>query len=337
MRKNNKKGIALAIVIMLMLLLSIMGATFLGISLNQSRQAAIVDKGMQAYYLARSGAEATLSSWQNAPSASKPSGTLDAVYLDGSNNFTNNSASAIGNFVASITINPSDANQTVIRSVGVVGGIQKDVTILINKTVKSIVNPSNFRNGDDTGFYTLPSGQLNPDVTPWPLDNNTKGVVRNKGKNNGGLKAPNKNTVRIAQTFERILFDSTFSVYHNQVELLSNAIYFTKPIDFDKPGGAAAQGSLVLKIYGTQNGAVIERVSGGYNWGVVILQVGGVEKGYFFKDIPGGVILTSESDIQAQVTATNMELITDQDLLNKYKNYFGTTMNVTSYSILWTK
>ena len=325
MRKNNKKGITLAIVIMLMLLLSIMGATFLGISLNQSRQAAIVDKGMQAYYLARSGAEAVLSAWQKNPGTL---GSYEPVYLNSANNFVETNADEKGHFIVSITVNPNDMTQTIIHSIGSVGGIQKDVSVLINATSDQIMNPPTFVDGATTGFYDLPSGQFNPDPNPWPHVGSTKGVVKNQAKS--GLKNPNKNTVSVSQKFERMLFNSTVSVFHNKIRLFSNVIYFTQPIDFDKPGGASELGSIELNIYGE---GVPVKTFGGYDWGVVILQVDGKEMGYYFKGISGGITLSSNSDIATAVGNGNLVGIED---FSQYKNYFGNQLTVTSYSIKWT-
>lgn len=56
---HNEKGAALAMVIIILCVFSILGAAFLSISLSDSRHAVWNEKKEQAYYLARSGADAT--------------------------------------------------------------------------------------------------------------------------------------------------------------------------------------------------------------------------------------------------------------------------------------
>ena len=61
---KKNKGSALIVVLMVMAVMAILGVSILNISLSQTKQAAYEDKRIQAHYLARSGAEATLSAWE---------------------------------------------------------------------------------------------------------------------------------------------------------------------------------------------------------------------------------------------------------------------------------
>lgn len=54
---NTQKGASLAIVLIVIMVMSVLGATFISIGLAETRQVAMQEKQMQAYYLARSGAE----------------------------------------------------------------------------------------------------------------------------------------------------------------------------------------------------------------------------------------------------------------------------------------
>lgn len=59
---KKKKGIALITVLMILLVLSILGTTLLTISVNETKLSVNNEKKMQAYYIARSGADA-VASW----------------------------------------------------------------------------------------------------------------------------------------------------------------------------------------------------------------------------------------------------------------------------------
>jgi type II secretory pathway pseudopilin PulG len=325
MKFTRRKGMTLIVVMMIMIILSILGASFLSLSAYQSNQAIRENKGLQAHYIARAGAEAALKAWQNAPSTAKPSGAFDKVYLSSSNVFSDTPATnSKGEFFVTITAN---GTSTVIKSVGTVGTIKKAVNVTVNTIVSVIPGPTpSYVDGDKTGFYTDVNGQINPGK--WPSTNG-KGTVKNEAKNGKGLKLVNKNAGTSTLTYEKMVFSSPIQVMHNSIILVANVIAFTQPVDFSLNGNS--KGNLTLKVYGSQNGVTAITRADGFNWGIVSFN----GKGYYYKD---GVIIKSENDIAQYVSLGQMELITDPSVINGHlAGVIPTSLTVTSYSILWSK
>ena len=328
---KKEKGVGLVTVVVLTMILAILGTSFLSVSLYQTRQASNQEKGTEAHYLARAGAEAMLEAWQKAPSTDKPSGTFDTVYLNDSGRFVGAEPSSYkGKFDVTIT---TEGTSTVIKSTGTVRNMQKVVNVTINEITSEIPGPTpDYIDGRLTGFYDYTSGQINnPGEYPSSISN--KGTVKNEAKNAKGLKIANKNKGSAKLTFERMLFTSPIQVVHQSIILQSNVIVFSAPIDFKSNGNL--KGDITLQVYGALNGVTpIVRTKNGVtgNWGVVVID--GV--GYFYKDIAGGIVIKSQSDITAHCAAGNMDIITDPDELNRYiGGVVPTMLKVTSYSILW--
>jgi type II secretory pathway pseudopilin PulG len=325
MKFKRRKGMTLIVVMMIMIVLSILGASFLSLSVYQNKEAIRENKGLQAHYIARAGAEAALKAWQSAPSTAKPSGAFDTVYLTSSNDFRDTpTTNSKGKF--DVTITPSGTS-TAINSVGTVGTIKKAVNVTVNTIVSVIPGPTpSYADGDKTGFYTDVNGQINPGK--WPYTDG-KGTVKNEAKNGKGLKLVNKNSGTSTLTYEKMVFSSPIQVMHNSIILVANVIAFTQPVDFSLNGNS--KGNLTLKVYGSRNGVTPITRGDGFNWGVVSFN----GKGYYYKD---GVVIKSESDIAHYVSIGQMELITDPNVINDYlAGVIPTSLTVTSYSILWSK
>ena len=324
-RSKNKKGIALAVVMMVVLVLTLIGGTMVSVSAYQYKQSINEDKAMQAHFLARAGAAAALEAWQNSPSTNKPLGTYNPVYLNTGNGFDSTAAGAKGRFDVTVT-NPN-ATTAVISSVGTVGQVQRSVKVTINTVTAQVPKPEPSYT-TDTGFYDYTSGQINEGIFP-PSAQSNRGVVKNEAKNAKGLKIPNKNSGSATLVFEKMLFSSGVQVVHNSIILQGNIIVFTKPIDWS--ANTNSKGDITLKVYGSLNGAtpIPKTVVG--TWGVVVFE--GV--GYYYKN---NVVLRNNADIAIQVGLGNMEEITDQSILDGFLDGIVPTMlTVTSYSILWSK
>ncbi|MBU3153367.1 hypothetical protein [Clostridium estertheticum] len=126
---KKSDGSALIVVIMVMVVMMILGAAILNVSISQTMQASNEDKRIQAHYLARSGAEATLNAWKSATS-NKPNGSCGTVYLNNLNQFVNvDSSKTIGKFDVTIT-NP-DSVTTIITSKGTVGNVIQTIIVTI--------------------------------------------------------------------------------------------------------------------------------------------------------------------------------------------------------------
>lgn len=155
---KKNKGSTLIVVIMVMAVMTILGAAILDISLSQTMQASNEDKRIQAHYLARSGAEATLSAWKNAPSNNKPSGKCSPVYLNNSNQFIDVPSNMIGKF--EVTIENPDSVTTMITSVGTVGNVMQTTTVTITIVTTQITDPTAPTvSGASLNWYSPSSGQ----------------------------------------------------------------------------------------------------------------------------------------------------------------------------------
>jgi hypothetical protein len=316
---KKNKGSALIVVIMIMVVMTILGMAILNISLSETKQASNEDKKMQAHYLARSGAEATLSAWENPANVIKPSGVCDPVFLNNLNEFVYvQPANMIGKFKVEIK---KVGGVTTIISEGTVGNVKQTVTVTLKEVTTTVPRPPlGTVTGESLDWYAYNSGQINTGVnTPGPSGK----VVTLKAKN--GLKIPNKNSPAAIFEANQMQFISPIQILHNSIILSSRLIAFNVPVDFSN--NANGKGALVLKVLGdgyTSNGSHFPNPVG-----VVFFE----NVGYYFKNMVGGVILRKSSDIQSQVTANNLEKITDPNFKNPFLS--TPTETITSYTIIW--
>lgn len=317
---RRNKGAALIVVIMVIAVMTILGIAILNISLSETIQASNEDKRIQAHYLARSGAEATLSAWEDAESDKKPSGKCNPVYLNNSNEFVYEKTNTIGKFEVIIT--KPDSITTVITSEGTVGNVQQTVTVTIKSEITQVEIPLEVFNGHDLGWYYYNSGQIHTD----PNRSGKGKAVKLEAKNGKGLKIPNKNSPAATFEADQMLFISPIQILHNSIILSAKLIAFNGTVDFSNNGNG--NGALVLKVLGDgfkPNGSQFNGPVG-----VVFFQ----NDGYYFKNIGGGVILKKSSDIQSQVKANNLEKIKNTD--PNFKNTFpATTTQTIKYSSIW--
>lgn len=315
---KNNKGFALIVVIMVMAIMTILGTAILNISLSETKQASYEDKRLQAHYLARSGAEATLSAWEDAAIGSKPSGGCSPVYLNNLNEFDDDSTNMIGKFEVTVT-NP-DSVTTRIASVGTVGNVQQTVTVTIKEGTTTETIPSlGTVAGEALGWYSYNSGQINTGVNiPGPSGK----VVILKSKD--GLKIPNKNSPSATFVADQMRFISEVQILHNSIILRTKLIAFDSSVNFSN--NSKGSGALVFEVL--DGGYIPNNSSLTGTVGVVFF--GNV--GYYFKD---GVILKKPSDIQSQVAAHKLELIlaTDPNFINPFLS--APTQTIISYTNTW--
>jgi Tfp pilus assembly protein PilX len=317
MIKKKRKGAALLVVILVMAVLVILGTAILNISLSETNQAAYEDKRMQAHYLARSGAEAALSAWENSSEADKPSGAAETVYLDSSNQFVDTSTNMIGKFDVTVT-SPAGANtDTVITSIGTVGNVTQTVTVTIKTTTSQVPVPplslSDALLGHSLDWYDFTSGQINTEVHPSAPSGKT---VKFEAKGGKGLKLPNKNSPAVTYQADKMVFISPVQTLHNTITLISNIIVFNSTVDFSNKN---EKEKLVLK-YPSPGGFNIS----GTTYGVVYFQ----NVGYYFQN---GVELKTQSDITSKLIKIPITDITNYN--NPYLS--GNTQTISTYSIIW--
>lgn len=121
---QNAKGGSFILVLMVMAVLSILGAMILTISLSETKQTVYQDKVMQAYYLARSGADSVATYIVGHP---KQAQTLISAPESDSNN-------ELGNGTFKVDVQPGVvANEINVCATGTVGNVQNTVRAVLRK------------------------------------------------------------------------------------------------------------------------------------------------------------------------------------------------------------
>lgn len=340
MKGSKRKGEALITVIMVMTLLTVLGAAILSVSLFQVRQASYEDKRLQAYYLARAGAEAALDIWKKAPNGSKPSGDCNTCFLNSANEFEMGTEAnsplpegKIGKFDVNITKNGSD---TIIASTGMVGDVTQKVTVTISEVITSVpVTPTDWLDGHDLGWYDYKSGQI---IVGDHTSHQNKPVKIN-AKKNKGVKLPNKNSPDVTFRADTIVSFSPVQVIHNTINLVTKVVSFNSEVDFKQNDG---KGKLLLKLPEVDGVKVgvdrtgLEELHHPITNEVITVPVGVVYfegnsdisyKAYYFLD---GTELTNVNDVMTKLIPIPVE---DPNYINPYSG--GTTQEITSYKILW--
>jgi len=241
--QKKTKGSALIVVIMVMAVMTILGTSMLNISLSETKQASNEDKRIQAHYLARSGAEATLSAWKNAAIGSKPIGISSPVYLNNLNQFVDaQPPNMIGKFV--VTITNQGSITTIITSVGTVGNLVQTTTITITSVTTQITDPPGPTvSGDSLEWYDPHSGQanekLNPDLSAPKVG--PSGVI--VLVSDPGLKLVHG---PVAYQADGINFTTDIWNFKHSITLNAGMIVFNKQIDMNRNGHN--DGKLILQV-----------------------------------------------------------------------------------------
>ncbi|QZY56984.1 hypothetical protein [Crassaminicella profunda] len=135
---KNEKGAILPLVLIVMLVLVFLGTILLFLSVTESRQVAKEEKNMQAYYIARSGADAIAKYIiENKDEATKlidapPSNPVYLVNGEFKSDYIENPEDDIGgSFVVNIT---RKDKKIVIISTATVKDFNKTVSLTLNKT-----------------------------------------------------------------------------------------------------------------------------------------------------------------------------------------------------------
>jgi len=121
---KNRKGMALVLVIIVMAVLSILGAALFSLSVASAKSTAYQDKSKQAYYLARSGADAVSTHLIRNPDDDK---LLLTKTSDDNSHFAN------GTFKVEVT---GGANLINITGTGNVSDVEKSTTAVIARLTK---------------------------------------------------------------------------------------------------------------------------------------------------------------------------------------------------------
>jgi len=144
---KNERGTALPMVLVVMIVLSLLGTALWQYSTADTMQVTADEKKMQAYYLARAGAEATAQYIRNNPDSASTlinDQKTDPVYMsDGTDDFGN------GTYEVDVT---GDPNNITIESTGTVTNVKQTVVIKLTLTNGIPITPSNARSATDLGW-----------------------------------------------------------------------------------------------------------------------------------------------------------------------------------------
>jgi len=303
MTPKKNKGSALVVVIMIMVVMTILGGAILNISLSQTKQAAYEDKKMQAHYLARSGAEATLSAWKNAPSNKKPIGQCNTVYLNNLNQFVDGPSNMVGQF--DVTITKPDSDTAIITSKGTVGNVVQTTTVTIATVTTEITAPAGPTvSGAELDWYSSSSGQAIVG-THKPGPSGVTVLVSDPG-----LKVVHGTPVYQADT---INFTTDIWNFKYPLTLNASMLIFNNPIDTNRNG--KNDGRLILQVL--SSGSVTRTDKTG-NWGRIKYN----SQWYYYSN--------------------NTQILTDADFNSLDKipstdpNFPGSSkQQISSYSITW--
>lgn len=304
MISKKNKGSALIVVIMVMVIMVILGTSILNISLSETIQASNEDKRLQAHYLARAGAEATLSAWKDAPSDNKPSGECSSVYLNNLNEFVNvEPLNMIGKFNVTIT-NPDSLN-TIISSVGMVGNVMQTTTVSITSITTEITDtPGPTVSGESLNWYNSKSGQANVGT----LENGVSGVT--VLVKDPGLKVVHGIPVYQADT---INFTTNIWNFKYPLTLKAGMLIFNKQINTNTNGGN--DGKLILNVL---QAASVTRSDKSGLWGRVQYK----SQWYYYSD---------DTHIVNDADFNGLDKISTTD-----PNFPGSSkQQISSYSIIW--
>lgn len=123
---NKKDGVALAIVLIITAALSVLGVGILSLSLAETKQVAYQNKKMQAYYLAKSGADIVSGYIIENPSQSS------VTALVGSGKSSQNNQLGNGSFDVQVT-SAGGYGQVIVEAKGYVGDIDNTVKVYMSR------------------------------------------------------------------------------------------------------------------------------------------------------------------------------------------------------------
>ena len=215
---RNEKGAAVPLALVVMLILSLLGTVLWQYSVSDTIQVARDQQRMQAYYLARAGADATLQAWLQSPPEDRPTGTGNTVYLKNDGSFVETDPGEMKQGEFAVTVDPQEDGSIKIVSVGNVDGLTQRVTVTLS---------SSFIYGHTLDWYDSSSGQM---TTGESLPVATLPVILEA--NSGKIKLPSSGST---VTFEgpALFFDSDLDgPFHHRLNLIAETIVFGQSASF---------------------------------------------------------------------------------------------------------
>jgi len=142
---KNQQGSAMILTLMVMVVLVILTTAILQFTHTEVLHGRIEEQSKQAYYLARTGAEAAVSIWLQQGASSKPDGKVKRVYFNAETNQFQVTEPAVSGGYFDVTIEKPDATEDPWRIIST-GTVGKH-----SQTVSLITYP--FSHGSDLGWY----------------------------------------------------------------------------------------------------------------------------------------------------------------------------------------
>lgn len=288
---DNEKGAAMVVAILVVFVLFILGAALWQYSISDTIHVARDEKRLQAYYLARTGAEAALQAWEESAYNNKPTGDTVAMYLKSSTGeFTQNGTEENqGSFVVTITNN---GNNTTIKSMGTVDDVTQTVTVLVVAA---------YQYGDALGWFEVPSGQIRSGsysaqgavvLGPNPDNSQTANSLKNPASGSASYTA------------QAIFFYYPMNTANaDSLTLTAETIVFEEDLIFGN------NGMMILKLYPEKSRGIVffSDVYGKNKNDPLFI----ANKAYYFYGDVNVHELKTEGNVQDAIAAGKIELVVD--------------------------
>ena len=227
---NRENGAALVIVMVLIVVIPIFLGAILQYSLSAQKSVMYKKQNTQAYYLARSGAEAALEAWKDYNLSEKPellsgnnSAELERLYLTKNGQFTREGVDDYIGYV-DVNVKRQEDQTTTFTAVADVAGRKQTVTA----TVSAYVDGSN----DSLDWYDENNGLINPGPSE-----NIETVEVDSWLNN--LLGINEIDIKYHDPIAGVVEcgDSSFTMSlrednnKNKVAYIADTLFFNSPLD----------------------------------------------------------------------------------------------------------
>lgn len=255
MMPKKNKGSALIVVIMVMVVMMILGTTILNISLFENRMSKRENNRMQAYYLAKMGAQAVLVQIANGKNID--AGTSNTVYLQDDDNFGTKNIGSKGSF--SVTVDKLGDKNYNITSNAQAGGVA-------NKVVVEVKRQDIGKNASAMDVGWMNNGNGGQLLKKGPASDQSGNIIFFRETKE--LKV--EKTVADSFVADYIVFNVGFQHDHTDINLRAKGVMFME--NFDN-----VDANIVLNVLGTG----ITGPSSTYSkWGLVYVNGGW----YYFGD-----------------------------------------------------
>ena len=180
---SNKKGSALVFVVIFMLVMAVLGTAIMGVAVTENRFSIQHENKLQAYYIARSGAQAV------AEYMIKDKDN-DAADIIGKTSALNNQIGQDGNGNFAVTVTEDLVNNTVnIVSTAYYNGVQQEAKIVVSRSVDGIGGI--FQHAIVAKNNISVDGNGNKTVITGTVATKTGTIYLNKATSDGEIVDPN--------------------------------------------------------------------------------------------------------------------------------------------------